>query len=326
LESFLRLRWKAAKVSSICLPPLDKFEQSMTNSRLRHHPANQAIRLRNVVCAYCGCKLNAQNSTKEHVVGRRFVPKGKLNGHWNLILNACGPCNNRKADLENDISAITLQPEHGEVHPAYDDASVEEARRKAESAISRRTKKPVKDSHENMKLNLPFGKNREINFDFISPPQIDESRAFELARLQLSGFFNWITYQQDEERGYWWTGGYYPLMMVRRADYGNKILVDFADTVLNWEPRVLGHTAEGFYSVCIRRHPDAECWSWAIEWNGSARLVGFLGDGAVAKAITETLGPLRMDQIDLGNGDFVRFRTEVSLAPEDDRLFEPWDS
>ncbi|PWE30570.1 hypothetical protein DDZ14_14860 [Maritimibacter sp. 55A14] len=274
-----------------------------------------------MICPYCACDLTAKPVTKEHVLGRRFVPKGKLNGHWNLIVNACGPCNNRKADLENDISAITLHPEHGETHLDYDDAAKEEALRKAAKAISRRTKKPVKDSHENMKLHVPFGPNGKFSFNFTSPPQIDKDRAFELARLQLAGFFNWITYQQDEERGYWWTGGYHPLIMVRRADYGNKIIADFADAVLEWEPRILGHTAEGFYRVCVRRHPGAECWSWAMEWNGSTRLVGFLGDREVVKVVVDRLGPLQMHHHDLGNGDFMRYRTEVPLADKDDKLF-----
>lgn len=294
----------------------------MPTPTLTHLPANQVIRLRNVVCPYCGCDLSAKPATKEHVVGRRFVPRGKLNGHWNLIVNACGPCNNRKADLENDISAITLHPEHGKAHPDYDAATTRDAQRKAANAISRRTKKPVKDSHESIKFDMPFAPNVNINFEFSSPPQIDDDRAFELARLQLAGFFNLITYQQHEERGYWWTGGYHPLMMVKRADYGNKIIVDFADAVSSWEPRILGHTAEGFYSICIRRHPVAECWSWAMEWNGSTRLIGFLGDRDAAKAIVDTLGPLQMHHQDLGNGNFVRFHTEVPLASGDDRLFE----
>jgi hypothetical protein len=41
----------------------------------------------------------------------KFVPKGTLENQWNLILNACRNCNGRKADLENDISAITMQPD-----------------------------------------------------------------------------------------------------------------------------------------------------------------------------------------------------------------------
>lgn len=295
----------------------------MLTTSLSHHPTNRAIRLRNVICPYCGCDLTPKTTTKEHVVGRRFVPKGKLNGHWNLIINACGPCNNRKADLENDISAITLHPEHGQAHPDYDAVAIADAKRKAKKAISRRTKKPVKDSHENMKLNAPLALGASISLNLTSPPQIDDDRAFELARLQLAGFFHLLTYQKHEERGYWWTGNYHPVIMVRRADYGNKIIVDFADAVIDWEPRLIGHTAEGFYNVCIRRHPEAECWSWAMEWNGSTRLIGFLGDREIAKTIVDTLGPLQMHHQDLPDGGHIRYRTEVPLTSEDDRLFEP---
>jgi hypothetical protein len=63
-----------------------------------------------VICPYCGVALSKENSTKEHVLARKFVPKGTLNNQWNLILNACRCCNNSKSDLEDDISAITMQP------------------------------------------------------------------------------------------------------------------------------------------------------------------------------------------------------------------------
>lgn len=161
----MTVHFSPSPVVTVCTMPVpnpcgplccSQKETSMLTPTLTPHPANQAIRLRNVICPYCGCDLTSANTTKEHVVGRRFVPKGKLNGHWNLIVDACGPCNNRKADLENDISAITLHSEHGEAHPDYDDDAKADARRKAANAISRRTKKPVKDSHESMKLDAPL--------------------------------------------------------------------------------------------------------------------------------------------------------------------------
>ncbi|MAJ64786.1 MAG: hypothetical protein CL557_10905 [Alphaproteobacteria bacterium] len=299
-----------------------KIRTSALNSTLTHYPTNKVIRLKNMTCPYCGCDLTTVPViSKEHVVGRKFVPKGKLNRHWNLIVNACEPCNNRKADLEDDISAITLQFEGEKANPNYDSATKEEASRKATNAISRRTKKPVKYSHENIKFSLPFGSNITCNFNFVSPPQIDEKRAFALARLQLTGFFYWITYQKNKKRGYCWPGDFHPLIIVRRTDYGNKIITDFADAVSNWAPCVIGHTAEGFYSICIRHYPDTKCWSWAIEWNYSMRLVGFLGDRSVAKSIIDTLGPLEMNHQDLGNGNYIRFRTETPLVDNDDNLF-----
>lgn len=59
----------------------------------------------------------------------------------------------------------------------------------------------MKDSQENIKFNMPFGGGATIGFNFTSPPQIDQNRAFELARSQLAALFFWLTYHKDEERG-----------------------------------------------------------------------------------------------------------------------------
>lgn len=83
----------------------------MLDHDLKALPVTKPVRLHNVVCPYCGATLASDSTTKEHVVGRKFVPKGPLENEWNLILNACRPCNNQKADLEHDISAITMQPD-----------------------------------------------------------------------------------------------------------------------------------------------------------------------------------------------------------------------
>ena len=76
----------------------------------RYNPKSP-IRLANVNCPYCGRDLTDKTRTKEHVISKRFVPKGTFDGSWNLILNACRACNNAKSDLEDDISAITMQPD-----------------------------------------------------------------------------------------------------------------------------------------------------------------------------------------------------------------------
>lgn len=76
-----------------------------------HSPSRLIVR-RSAFCAYCGHAFGpGDRGENEHVIGRRFVPKGTLANHWNLILSACGPCNDAKAELENDISAITMQPD-----------------------------------------------------------------------------------------------------------------------------------------------------------------------------------------------------------------------
>src|SRR5438067_12808695 len=78
---------------------------------LNSWPHNRAIVLKNETCVYCGSELTAGNCTKEHVIGRKFVPKGKLHEEWNLIVRACTSCNHTKSDLEDDISAISLPPD-----------------------------------------------------------------------------------------------------------------------------------------------------------------------------------------------------------------------
>jgi len=46
---------------------------------LENLPNNKVTRLANATCAYCGMEGRADNPlTDEHVIGRRFVPKGTL--------------------------------------------------------------------------------------------------------------------------------------------------------------------------------------------------------------------------------------------------------
>src|SRR6266852_1995241 len=80
-------------------------------------PNNKATKLANITCVYCGREeTSEQPLTDEHVVGRRFVPKGSFATGWALIARACEDCNNEKSDLEDDISAITLIPDLGTTH------------------------------------------------------------------------------------------------------------------------------------------------------------------------------------------------------------------
>lgn len=79
---------------------------------LTRYSLNRLMVRRSLYCAYCGAAFSRPSDGEaEHVIGRRFVPKGTLAAQWNLIVRACGPCNDHKADLENDISAITMQPD-----------------------------------------------------------------------------------------------------------------------------------------------------------------------------------------------------------------------
>ena len=59
-------------------------------------PSAQVLHLKNKTCIYCGTSQVADSTTWEHVIGRRFVPKGTLNGRWNLIAQCCSPCNEKR--------------------------------------------------------------------------------------------------------------------------------------------------------------------------------------------------------------------------------------
>src|SRR5947209_4944585 len=99
-------------------------------SSIRTLPINKATRIDNATCIYCGERSAPDNPlTAEHVIGRRFVPRGSFAQGWALIGNACQECNNAKADLEDDISAVTIQPVPGERHA--DPKLHDEAARKA---------------------------------------------------------------------------------------------------------------------------------------------------------------------------------------------------
>lgn len=117
---------------------------------------NRAIVLKNRTCVYCGTYFDGTDHTKEHVIGRRFVPKGKLHDQWNLIVRACMSCNSRKANLEDDISAISMHPDAwGRCADANNDLTTS-AYRKAAKSISRKTGKLVGESVEKLSAKIPF--------------------------------------------------------------------------------------------------------------------------------------------------------------------------
>jgi len=284
-------------------------------------PANRVHRLHNVVCPYCGVALSAFNCEKEHVIGRKFVPRGKLQAQWNLILNACRTCNRRKSGYEDDISAITMQPDAFGKYGADDPELVAEARRKAANSGSRMTGKPVKDSSGELNFSVAPLSGLSMDFGFTSPPQVDDKRVYELARMQLQGFFFMITYQADQQRGWWWPGEFMPYLHSRRSDWGSKRWLGFMRTTTNWDVRVHAVGANEFFRCSIKRHPTAECWSWALEWNHQHRIAGFVGDRNAAQAISDSLPPEELKQLDLGPNRCVRFREDVPLSETDDILF-----
>jgi hypothetical protein len=296
---------------------------SLSISALTHWPPGRPIILHNTTCIYCGEILDRSSRTKEHVVGRRFVPRGKLHGQWNLIAWSCLACNGSKADLEDDISAITIHA-GASAASVKDDLLIAEAARKAAHSVSRRTKRFVAASQEHLTVKFPMGPGAVLTFNLTGPPQMEQQRAFDLARLHVTAFFYFITYNKLTKRGRFWRDGCYLVTDAARPDWGNVTLRAYMEAVVNWEPRVIAVGADGFFKLVIRRHPAAECWSWAVEWNHGYRVVGFCGDRAPAETIVRQFPRMPMKTVFHRPNEYLRVRTEVALVEQDDTLFH-WD-
>ena len=73
---------------------------------------------------------------------------------------------------------------------------VTSAKREAEGSMSRKTKKPVKDSQVQLTVSGQMMAGLVANFSFTGSPQIDDHRIFELARYHLMAFFFFHHVQQ----------------------------------------------------------------------------------------------------------------------------------
>ena len=282
---------------------------------LKELPPNKPIKLDNLTCVYCSTELSKVKSNVEHVIARKFVPKGSLNKYWNLIVRACEVCNNKKSDLEDDISSITMQPDLCGSHVVDDENLATESLRKSKS-ISRWTSKTVLNSKENLTLKAPFFTGN-ITFNLVSTPQIEQERAFELARLHVTAFFYWLTYDETTKIGRFWDGFYFPIEVTSKKDWGSHLNTTFMKLVLNWELALHGETADGFFKVIIRKQPESTCWSWALEWNKNYRIIGLFGNKESIEKFNSLLGTLKVKII-----NNYTYREEIPLSDEDDSLFK----
>ena len=275
--------------------------------------------LDNATCIYCGTPLSSQNRTKEHVIGRRFVPTGSLDGQWNLIAGACSCCNGRKADLEDDISAITMAALAKS--PSIPNSAQEKIARKLTKSHSRRTGKPVSQSTESLSIEGKLNPSCTVSFGLIGPPQVDEQRAYQLAQCHAMGLFYYLTYNQEAAKGGFWPGEFLPLSHVSSHDWGNTLHRAFMQEVAAWHPRLLVTTAAGHFKAAIRKHPSSECWSWALEWNGAHRLIGFFGAREAAETVSNSLPRPQMKIIHQDAHMTRRCRMEVPLMEDEDIMF-----
>lgn len=300
----------------------------MLDSTLKRLLYNKHIILDNITCPYCFFGIDLYNKDswdKDHVIGRGFVPKGALNNQWNIQVNVHKKCNNNKSKLEDDISAITMQPD-GLGHYHSNDAKLKKDADRKGKSISRLTGIPVKDSKTTINIKSSINKKVNFNFGFTSPPQISSERIYDLCLLQMRALFYFITYEPEKRIGHYWQGSMYPVLETMKGDWGNPWNVKFIDAVVDWEPRFMGIGADTFFKAIIRRHPNAACWSWAVEWNNNYRVIGFFGEEEPARKILNTFPDLNFIPVGKGNLDTgeqieISFHPERRLNEDEDRLF-----
>lgn len=280
--------------------------------------SNALVLKRNTTCPYCGRLFSAEvERTREHVIGRKFVPPGTIKADdWNLILGACSVCNNGKSLLEDEISAITLQPEVGRLHS--DPALREIAAQKSIGSTSQLTGKKVSESAGTHRLEFALASNATATFQFVAPPQLLNSTVLQLAEAQVQAFFYFVTYDETLK-----TGRFLPQRLLwstwtRSLDWGNRELTWFTDLTNSWPVAFAGIAAQGFFKVKLRRMSSAsQLGSFALEWNKSLRVVGFFGAQDEFNCIAKTIPINAGHPLD----EHTWLREEVPLRPEDDTLF-----
>lgn len=284
---------------------------------MHQYSPTKLIKLSNITCPYCGVEFRAGiDLNEDHVIGRKFVPKGSLAKQWNLVLLVCVSCNNDKSVLENEISAITLQPNaFGEFASADPLVSVE-ARRKG-TTKSHRTGKPVRVSNESSIRTWPIFPGVTTTLKFTGPPQADRDRVYTLAHYHVAAFFYLITYDQSTKRGVYWPGNFSPIMETSKGDWGNVTMRAFMAQTRTWQERLIGTAANGYFRIMMRRHPEnAPVWAWAVEWNRSRRVIGFCGED---ESVDRAIAALPTPKWHTLPGE--RFRLDEPLNAEDDSLF-----
>jgi hypothetical protein len=282
---------------------------------------NRPARLMNITCVYCGIEISADNDSKEHVISRKFVPKGSFDNQWNLIVQACKDCNGKKSDLENDISAITLELfcRTNENVPEYIKS---DSQRKSKNCYSRQTRKLVKDSLVFNHINIPLEEAVNVDYSFKAPAQLNTERCFELAQYHLMALFYFLTFDSNSMKGRFWQDCFYPISQTGFHDWGNDEQVSFMREVSDWDPSWLGVTANGFFKSIIKKHPSKQCWSWALEWNKCYRLTGFFGCRETAERTINNICRLQWKIASDSGIKKIFVRTEIALNPDDDKLFD----
>ncbi|MEQ9453771.1 MAG: HNH endonuclease signature motif containing protein [Phycisphaeraceae bacterium] len=302
-------------------------------------------KLRNLSCPYCGRVFDCDSlqATVEHVIAKRFVPKGALDGSFNLLLQACEECNNQKSQFEGEVSAITLQPDVAGRLAEQDPMLASEALRKGAGAQSSLTGKPVdqsdaefiasgeREGHLSINVRGPTGDlaffkgqaTLSIALRFVGPPQLPGPVGVALANMHVRAFVYWLSYDPGRQ-----LGGLISHVLVDqlvpRSDWGNSRMMAFQDQISRGWEQGYAHSssaARGFFRVRLQELADLPVIAWALEWNKNYRVVGYCGEEDHCKAAAGLLPDLARQVVSKEGDEQWRSRLEAPLAESDDRLF-----
>ncbi len=139
--------------------------------------------------------------------------------------------------------------------------------------------------------------------------------------MHFQCFFYLITYNHEADRGWWWKGHYAPLQAISKNDWGNDVSLGFMVSTQEWEHRVLAITAHEHFKLAIRKHPTADVWSLAVEWNENYRVFAACGEEKPLRAFLDDFPKLKIQTVHQTPDSRLQVRTENSLNPQDDTLF-----
>lgn len=284
--------------------------------------SDRPIRLQNLSCPYCRRTLDASvPSNKEHVVGRNFVPKGKMENQPQLIFIACRKCNSEKSQLEDDISVISMIPGGTSRGAEIDEVLAGEFKRRAHKSGSRRTGRPVATSHEELLVQSRWGP-ATFTFRMAAPPQADSDRVYRLAQFHFDAFFYWLHFNGESRRGgFFPSGAYYNVGIFIRGNWGDAKARWFMNATAEWPLGVAITTANGYFRLIIRQSPCKRIWACAVEWNHSIRVKKLHGDPEALQTFLETIPDAEEDWVEDDQGNPVKMTVQRELDPEEDRLF-----
>lgn len=277
-------------------------------------------------CLYCGALVGANSSiesSKEHLIGRNFVPKGAFEDgrQFNFIFRACKACNSGKSEVEGHLSSVTL---FNIIQEVDDEKTRDTILRKASKDYHPNKRgKLVKDSFDELTFNLVGLVGTKISTGVKLPPQANEEYIKFLSFKHIQGLFSLVTsHDPSSVKGtnlldgkyFWFHNSYY------YRDWGNPELIEISKRAHELKCRARIDTANNYFKATLCRKDERPgYWFWALEWNKCLRIVGGISFPDKQLEIFNNLPPRKWHS--LGSTPETKLSFEVPISEEEDILF-----